>query len=135
MLVCNRAGREVCLEAKDVPNHLKNGGTLGSCNQRSTSLASVVATDALIEGLKVAAYPNPFSSLLTIEITAEETELVTFVVYELRGALVKRLYADTTEAGQVQRLELDGSQLAEGLYVGKLITKGQVQTLKLVLKK
>jgi hypothetical protein len=48
---------------------------------------------------------------------------------------VKRLYAGNTEAGQVQRLELDGSQLAEGLYVGRLITKGRVQTLKLVLKK
>jgi hypothetical protein len=135
VLVCNRAGREVCMDAKDVPNHLKNGGTLGSCSLRATSVASVVDADALIEGLKVMAYPNPFSSLLTIEITAEEAEYVTFEVYDIRGSLVKRLFSGTTEAGRVQRLELDGTQLAEGLYVGKLITKGQVQTLKLVLKK
>ncbi len=52
-----------------------------------------------------------------------------------QGVTVKRLFAGLRESGKLLRLEMDGSSLSSGVYVGRFISEGNVHTLKLVLKK
>jgi hypothetical protein len=131
VMVCNRAGQQICVDANAVPAHLLNGGALGGCGGDD----NVGGTVLTMEGLVVAAYPNPFSERVRIEITSENEEHIIFEVHSLNGAFVKRVYEGSMKPGEVKHLEIEGSQLNERLYVGKIITKRGVETINLVLKR
>jgi hypothetical protein len=127
--VCTRSGRPVCIEAADVPNHLRNGGSLGSCRPNARVSAEDIAA-TLIE-----AYPNPFSKSVTIDIIPEESGSVTYEIYTLQGVLVQRLYAGEVEAGKLLSLQFDGSRLPSGIYIGKYVSGSEVKNQKLILQK
>jgi hypothetical protein len=83
----------------------------------------------------VVAFPNPFSRTVTIDIRPETSGYATYQVTSPQGVLVKRLFAGQVEAGKVLRLELDGSGLSSGVYVGRYVSNGEVHSTKLILKK
>jgi hypothetical protein len=48
---------------------------------------------------------------------------------------VQRLYAGEVEAGKLLTLQLDGSNLASGIYIGKYVSANEVKNQKLLLQK
>jgi hypothetical protein len=86
-------------------------------------------------GAQVSAWPNPFSRSVTIDILPESSGYATYEVSSPQGVLVRRLFAGPVESGRLLRLELEGSGLSSGVYVGRFISEGNVHTLKLILKK
>jgi hypothetical protein len=130
--MCMR-GRTICVESKDVPNLLKNKATLGACG---TVIAAREAAESFeVPAAQVVAFPNPFSRTVTIDIRPETSGYATYQVTSPQGVLVKRLFAGQVEAGTTLRLELDGTNLSSGVYVGRYVSNGEVHTTKLVLKK
>jgi len=106
--------------------------------QSNSSWASsddATASGAATEGLakQLSAYPNPFTSQTTVEITLPQAEKVTLEVYDLKGRLVRRLFSGTTEAGVAKSFALNAKGLSQNVYLVRLVTPTKVLTQKLVL--
>ena len=84
-------------------------------------------TEELMEGnaaTPLNAFPNPFSSILSIEYTVTKNERVTLSIYNLQGQLVKQLENERLGEG-VHRSQWDGSdvsgmELPSGMYLIQL---------------
>ena len=80
-------------------------------------------------------YPNAFADRTTIRFSFDTEQRFELEVYDIKGALVKKVATGVAEAGQVYEYELDGRNLAEGVYFGRLATGAGVKTIKMLLKK
>jgi len=81
-------------------------------------------------------FPNPFSNYTTIVFGAEETVETTLDLYDMSGRHIAILFDGILEAGELQDVELDGSNLNNGLYIAKFTTvTGEVKYEKLILNK
>ena len=80
-------------------------------------------------------YPNAFSDRTTIRFSFDTEQSFALEVYDIRGALLKKVATGVAESGQVYEYELDGRNLAEGVYFGRLATGAGVKTIKMLLKK
>lgn len=81
--------------------------------------------------------PNPFNAQTTIEFTVDAKSVVTAEIFDVRGALVKRIFDGTMEPGP-HRLFWDcsndrGWQVASGTYFFAMRTGGSFHTRKLLL--
>jgi flagellar hook assembly protein FlgD len=92
----------------------------------------LVASDSLLT-----AYPNPFSSQVTIQINAEfsKQEHPTFEVYDLKGQLVH--YFTLSTGVNEQKIDWDGrsmsgDQIPAGVYIGLMKLKDRTVVIKLV---
>jgi hypothetical protein len=131
VLVCSK-GKVQCVNPSEVPALLSKGGKLGACGAVATRES---AQGAEVTTAQVVAFPNPFSRTVIIDIRPETSGYATYQVTSPRGVLIKRLFAGQVEAGQTLPLELDGSNLSSGVYVGRYVSNGEVHTTKLILKK
>ncbi len=80
-------------------------------------------------------YPNAFSDRTTIRFSLDTEENFALEVYDIRGALVKKVSNGVAEAGKVYEFELDARNMAEGVYFARLATGSRMQTIKMLLKK
>ncbi|MCX7875098.1 MAG: YCF48-related protein [Melioribacteraceae bacterium] len=80
-------------------------------------------------------YPNPFNPTTTISFTLQEDGLTTLKIYDLLGREVKTLVNEELKAGQIHRINFDGSGLASGVYFYKLESKSMSMIRKFVLMK
>jgi hypothetical protein len=85
------------------------------------------------QGLK--AYPTAFSDRTTLSFATDFDSDYALELYDLKGALVKRLAAGATEAGKQNLYELRADDLAKGLYLARLTIGDNVQTVKLVVQR
>ncbi|WP_461490662.1 HYR domain-containing protein [Pontibacter sp. HJ8] len=103
----------------------------------TTPKTSKVISEEL-EGISTARfdnYPNAFSDRTTIRFSLDTEQNYELEVYDIRGALVKKVGTGTAEAGKVYEYELDGRNLAEGVYFARLATGSGIKTIKMLLKK
>lgn len=80
-------------------------------------------------------YPNPFNPNTTITFTLAEDGLTTLKIYDILGREVQTLVNEELKAGQVHRVEFDGSKLASGVYFYKLESESMSMSKKLILMK
>ncbi|QHT65774.1 choice-of-anchor D domain-containing protein [Rhodocytophaga rosea] len=83
----------------------------------------------------IIAYPNPFSSTITLELKSIETEQVALEIYTSQGTLVTKLYSGEIEANKLYKFTLNGEKLSKGVYMARLVTKKKVVYEKIVLLK
>ncbi|SFU79375.1 Por secretion system C-terminal sorting domain-containing protein [Pontibacter akesuensis] len=82
------------------------------------------------DGLQV--YPNPFAANATVRFTMPQDGEYSVVLYDIRSAKSLTLKAGNAVAGKINTVEIDGSNLAKGLYIVRLQAAGSVQSLKLM---
>ncbi|GEM_PF-5897996 len=75
------------------------------------------------QDMKISAYPNPFNSEISIEITLPENEYGEIEIYSLRGQLVRKLYSGELKSG-VNYFKWDGKDnngtpVSSGIYLVK----------------
>ncbi|HEY4649868.1 MAG TPA: T9SS type A sorting domain-containing protein, partial [Pontibacter sp.] len=80
-------------------------------------------------------YPNMFTDRTTIAFSLEKSESYVLEVYDLRGALIKKVEAGTAEAGKLYEFGFDGSNLSRGMYVARLQTPSGMRSIKMILNK
>lgn len=81
------------------------------------------------------AYPNTFTKETTIEYSVPANAKTTLKIYDYLGRAVTTL-ADTEQlAGAVNTVTFDASALPAGIYLCRLSTGNDAQTIKLVLQK
>ena len=79
-------------------------------------------------------YPNPFNPSTTINYSISRTSLVTIEVYDVLGREVETLVNDVKPIGHY-KIELNGSELASGIYFYQMRAGNFVETKKLILMK
>jgi hypothetical protein len=79
-------------------------------------------------------YPNPFNPTTNVEFNLPATTSVQLRVYNMLGQEVATLVNGTVVAGH-HAVSFDGSHLASGIYVYRLVAGSYVSTLKMVLLK
>lgn len=84
-------------------------------------------------------FPNPFNPSTTISFDLPQTSQATLVIYNLRGQLVRTLFAGDLPAGRHQFMwdgaNDFGAQVASGIYLYRLKSDNFVSTRKLALVK
>ena len=79
-------------------------------------------------------YPNPFNNNSVIEYTVAEASKVSLIIYDVQGREVMTLTDGLQSAGR-HRVNIDGSNLATGIYFVSFKSKGTTQSRKLLLMK
>jgi hypothetical protein len=91
-----------------------------------------VAEEPLLE---VTAYPNPFGEKLYAVIKSAVSQPVVVHCYDAKGTQVGELYQAELQAGQAQRVELDGRTWPDGLYFLRVNTPQQHLVKKVILQR
>ena len=87
-------------------------------------------------GISLKAYPNPFSEKTTVEFMAEESASdVSIELFNAIGGKVADLYQGALEAGEKKTAIINGSDLAEGVYLCRYTANGSTRTIRVVLMK
>ena len=80
------------------------------------------------------AAPNPFNPTTEIAFTLYTAGAVEIGLYDVRGNLVSELARGMYPAG-THNLTVDGSELSSGVYFARMLSGGDVRTVKLMLLK
>ncbi len=79
-------------------------------------------------------YPNPFNPMTTVSFSLPSAGHVRIGLYDVAGRLVRTLVDGTREAGQHQ-VTLDGTGLASGIYMVRMVSNGVDVTKRITLLK
>lgn len=77
-------------------------------------------------------YPNPFNPSTRIAFQLPESSSVTIELYDVTGQLVTTLINDYMDAGY-HEVTFDGTHLASGMYLYRMMARDFVQTRKLMI--
>jgi alpha-tubulin suppressor-like RCC1 family protein len=80
-------------------------------------------------------YPNPFNPTTTITFTLAEDGLTTFKIYDVLGREIKTLVNEVLKAGEIHRINFDGSGLSSGVYFYRLESNNKSLMRKFILMK
>jgi PKD repeat protein len=84
--------------------------------------------------LALQSYPNPFNPASTISYTLPRSEMVILKVYDVLGKLVATLVEEPQQEGSYQ-VHFDGSNLASGLYLCRIMMGNEARAAKMLLTK
>ncbi|RDV13632.1 T9SS C-terminal target domain-containing protein [Pontibacter diazotrophicus] len=80
-------------------------------------------------------YPTAVSDRAMVSFSLEHDGNYTLELYDMKGALVKRIAAGAAEAGRQYEQEISVEGMGAGLYLARLTTGTKVQTVKLIVQR
>lgn len=108
------------------------GGLYFYLNSMITSVAEWELTP--VDNYSIATFPNPFNPSTRIKYTIPDNGFVNLSVYNLLGEKIAQLVNEIKTAGEYES-EFDGSGLASGVYIAKLVSNNNHHTIKMILTK
>jgi len=84
---------------------------------------------------QVTAYPNPVKDKAVLEFKMAASENYTIDLYDLKGNKIKELKSGQAKANELVKVEVDVSQLLDGLYFARINSNSGSKTIKIMLKK
>lgn len=81
------------------------------------------------------AYPNPFTVRADVRFALRNAENYTISLFSVSGKQIRQLKTGSAKAGETVSVNVNGAGLANGLYLVRLVTKSETQTLRLVLNR
>jgi hypothetical protein len=106
----------------------------GNGNIKATSTSALQSIEKPLSDDQLTAYPIPFSQNVTLEFKAERTGKYEINLYDMKGQLIRQLKAGNARAGEITRIEVDGRQMAEGMYLARMVSGAGSKTVKLLKK-
>lgn len=104
-------------------------------NERLTQMGTIQnAGPELEKKLLLKAYPNPFNSNLTLQLTLDKAARIVVNLYDLKGSRLHQLNKSEFAAGNHQ-FTIDGSGLENGTYICEVLVDQQRLLRKLILQK
>ncbi|MER2996234.1 T9SS type A sorting domain-containing protein [Pontibacter populi] len=86
--------------------------------------------------IQASAFPMPFSDRTTIEFTATESQDYIIQLFDAKGRMIRELTSGKARAGERVTVEVDASDLPNGMYIANIIGKtGIKKSVKLINKK
>ncbi|MCZ7612287.1 MAG: T9SS type A sorting domain-containing protein [Ignavibacteriaceae bacterium] len=108
------------------------GGLYFYLNSMITSVAEWELTP--VDNYSIATFPNPFNPSTRIKYSIPDNGFVNLSVYNLLGEKIAQLVNEIKTAGEYES-EFDGSGLASGVYIVKLVSNNNHHTIKMILTK
>ncbi|MFD2247615.1 T9SS type A sorting domain-containing protein [Pontibacter ruber] len=118
-----------CAGIKEGDVVINNNNDLNLFAQQLTTLGAAPETQ------EFQAFPTVFSDRTTLAFTTDRRSDYTLELYDLKGALVRKVSAGTADAGKRYEQEIQAEGLERGLYLVRLTTDSKVQTVKLIVQK
>ena len=87
--------------------------------------------EEISNGLQLTAYPNPFSSKVSIAFTAKESAVTQLAIYDIRGVRVRVLFEGIALSGKREILEVEPNDMVDGIYTLQLVNGQQVKHIRL----
>lgn len=84
-------------------------------------------------GISLDTYPNPSPGPINIEFTTDKEQHITLEVLDMSGRTVKAMFSQVANAGQVYRLDFNGSNLPNGMYITKLTSDSDISVKKVMI--
>lgn len=84
---------------------------------------------------QIIAYPNPVRGNATISFSLDNDAPFSLDMYDTRGTKIRHIRDGVGEAGNIYQYDLDGSSLAEGIYIVRLVTGSRVHTAKVLVQR
>ncbi|MFM7727266.1 MAG: T9SS type A sorting domain-containing protein, partial [Flavobacteriales bacterium] len=106
-------------------------------SSRNVTIDQSGSTDQMIAlGVSAKAFPNPFATTTTIEfVLADYSSNVAVEIFSLNGEKVATLFAGELNGGEVKRVEFNGAELANGIYVYRITSTDRTFYDKLILNR
>lgn len=121
-------GNSLCVSKSAAEGFMKKGAYLGDCDQ----LTNIKKPDLEVKENVIMAFPNPFTSSVTVSFKAAQTGPVSLKVYDLNGKMLASLYSGGTEKKVLHQVNFDGSKLPPGIYLSRLQTASGITEQKIV---
>jgi hypothetical protein len=112
----------------------EEGCPLDRAELTATATSALQSLEATGAG-ELRAYPTPFSDRATISFTTAVDENYSVRLYDMKGSLITELKTGRSTAGVANEVEVDGTNLQEGLYLARMLSDSGMKTVKLLLKK
>lgn len=80
-------------------------------------------------------YPNPFNPSTSIEFTLPDDGRATMKLYDILGREVAKVFDDDAKAGVYQKVAIDGTRMASGVYFVRIEYKNKALLKKMMLIK
>ena len=93
--------------------------------------ASTADVNEIAFGESITVYPNPMANESTISLTAPTTEAYSITLFNTLGEQVKTIYFGDLQSGE-HSIKWDASDLAKGIYILRIESQGQIQTIKVI---
>jgi hypothetical protein len=112
-------------------------GTPGESNSFFTGIKKIDSNNSSAGSHLLQSYPNPFSSITTLQYEVSEPEWVKIAIYDLHGNLVSVLIEGETDPG-IKEVSWDGcgpsgTRIAPGVYICILETRNATSRHRLVM--
>lgn len=86
--------------------------------------------------VKMNIYPNPSNSKSTLEFATKNSGNVIIQIYDVNGHLIEQVFNSYSHAGVVNRVNIDGSKLPEGIYFTRVMQGDeQIETQRFVIQR
>ncbi|QHL88833.1 T9SS type A sorting domain-containing protein [Nibribacter ruber] len=119
--------------AKNNPNAPESLVIATNVSTLNLQVMGVLTVDALNATLK--AYPNPFNMKCTIAFSLAEDSDYSIGLYDSKGLRVTEFFEGNALKGKQNKITVDGSRLASGMYIARLKTNTGLQHIKVLLEK
>ncbi|MCO6359949.1 collagen-binding domain-containing protein [Roseivirga pacifica] len=136
-------GQAMCIEQTQVDLYLSQGATLGSCGDGNSAkntgklvsnIGGEVTSPLPTIEIDIDAYPNPTKDYANITFSTNTTANASVAVYDTRGMIVGKLFEGTAEKGETYKVEFNGSNVINGVYLIRVNLGNHVETKKLLIK-
>jgi len=93
------------------------------------------AEQGLLTVGKLTSFPNPSEGPVTIEFEINNNSRTILEVMDMNGRVVQTLFNANAQVGQTYRVEFDGLNLPNGIYISKLCTETGIKIDKIMISK
>ena len=93
-----------------------------------------LSVDEVTDVVDARCYPNPFSSVITIDYDVPAYGGVTIEVYNLNGQLIQKLVDEAQSSAGKHSTEWNADNVPAGLYLCKVVLNGHMQMYKILKK-
>lgn len=121
----------ICVASAAVQTHLGHGDRLGTCSGGYRTAAD--ATDPVITVAQLGVYPNPSAGQFIVNFAGFRPGKAVMIVMDANGKQLLQKSIVLSANKQVEQVNLDNC--ATGLYFLRILTNGETQTEKLIIKR
>jgi len=119
----------------NTPDNLYGWGIINTFAALQTLVTSVNNTNQLPDGFYLLQnYPNPFNPSTKIRFAVPEKSNVKLYLHDILGSEIAVILDEEVSPG-VKEIELNGSNLASGVYLVRMVANNYQQTIKISLLK
>ncbi len=109
----------------------------GGCRIAAPTAEGELEMESIVKEdlLSFDAFPNPFVESSTIAFSSQSDAVVRVEVFNLKGEFIQTLFSGNVLANEKHTAQLNGTELAQGVYLCKITSQNESKFIKVILQK